>query len=137
MKVLFVCKYNSARSQMAAAFFNHYALKPNLAESAGIEPGALSMHAVKAMAEKDIDIFGNVVKSVDDAGSDFTHLVVIGDETITAKCPSFPKLEETVIWDLPDPSTFDGSQEEFSVLLCCIRDTIEQKVKALVTDGLE
>lgn len=133
MKVLFVCHYNSARSQMAAAFFNHYAKEGDSADSAGIEPGMLSMHAVKAMAEKDIDLFGAPVKGVDEVcDQPFTHLVVIGDETMLARCPEFKGLQETIIWDLPDPSKFEGPQEELTALLHALRDEIETKVTSLL-----
>lgn len=56
LKVLFVCIHNSARSQMAEAFFNQYAPDGDIAESAGITPGALNPYVVRAMAEKGFDI---------------------------------------------------------------------------------
>ncbi|MDW7672297.1 MAG: arsenate reductase ArsC, partial [Bacillota bacterium] len=40
-KVLFICVHNSARSQMAEAFLNHYGHNHFEAESAGLEPGNL------------------------------------------------------------------------------------------------
>ena len=135
LKVLFVCTYNSARSQMAEAFFNHYALASDAAQSAGIEPGALSLHAVKAMAEKGLDIFGNATRSVEElyrAGNSYSHIVVIGDKAVAEQCPDFPGVKAKIIWDLPDPSTFEGSQEELIALLDSVRDTIEEKVKALI-----
>ena len=55
-KVLFVCAENSARSQMAEAFFNHMADRWQ-AESAGTIPASeVKPLAVQAMAEIGIDI---------------------------------------------------------------------------------
>jgi arsenate reductase (thioredoxin) len=54
--VLFVCGENSARSQMAEAYFNHFSAAW-VAESAGTLPGSkVNPLAVLAMAEDGIDI---------------------------------------------------------------------------------
>lgn len=62
--ILFVCIHNSARSQMAEAFLNHYDGKSLIAESAGLEPGKLNPNVVKVMAEVGIDISHKGRKSV-------------------------------------------------------------------------
>ncbi|MEK6678610.1 MAG: arsenate reductase ArsC, partial [Nitrospirota bacterium] len=54
-RVLFVCKHNSARSQMAEAFLNAFAGDRFEAESAGLEPGVLNPLAVQVMKEAGID----------------------------------------------------------------------------------
>ena len=51
-KVLFVCVHNSARSQMAEAFLNHWVGNRFMAESAGMDPGELNPLAVEVMQEK-------------------------------------------------------------------------------------
>ncbi len=135
MNVLFVCNYNSARSQMAAAFFNHYATDGSQADSAGITPGMLSIKAVKVMAEKGIDIFGAPVKSVEDAeksAEPFSHLIIIGDESLRSASPFFATFEEVSVWEMADPSTFEGSDEELEELLRSLRDDIEANVKNML-----
>ncbi|MDD2951171.1 MAG: arsenate reductase ArsC, partial [Sulfuricurvum sp.] len=59
LRILFVCSHNSARGQMAEAFFNKYAHEDESAESAGIEPGELNPYVVRAMAEKGFDLSNN------------------------------------------------------------------------------
>jgi arsenate reductase len=133
--VLFVCNYNSARSQMAVAFFNRFAPEGVSAQSAGITPGMLSMKAVMVMAEKGYDLFGAPVRSVEEVlkeSESFTHLVVIGDEAVRDACPPVPGVTETLLWDLPDPSTFEGSDEELMTLLEQLSTAIELKVKTLL-----
>ena len=50
-KILFLCVHNSARSQMAEAFMKRDGRGCFEAESAGLEPGHLNPHVVRAMAE--------------------------------------------------------------------------------------
>ena len=57
--ILFICEHNSARSQMAEAFLNHYAGGKLFAESAGLEPGSLNPYAVEVLREEGIDISAN------------------------------------------------------------------------------
>lgn len=56
IKVLCVCVYNPARSQMAEAFLNQLAGNDFVAESAGIEAGKLNPIVVEAMMEIGIEI---------------------------------------------------------------------------------
>ncbi len=56
-RILFVCVHNSGRSQMAEAFFNHYAAGKAEAVSAGTRPAShVDQTVVKAMKEIGIDI---------------------------------------------------------------------------------
>ena len=64
--VLFVCVHNSARSQMAQAFLRERCPRDFDAESAGLEPGALSPLAVAAMQEIGIDISQQETKAAFD-----------------------------------------------------------------------
>lgn len=65
-RVLFVCEHNSARSQMAEAFFKALAGDRFEAQSAGLEPGELNPLAVEVMKEVGIDISRNETKNVFD-----------------------------------------------------------------------
>ncbi len=55
--VLFVCVENSGRSQMAEAFYNHYARGTSRALSAGTRPGqAVNPIVAGVMQEAGLDI---------------------------------------------------------------------------------
>lgn len=138
LKVLFVCVHNSARSQMAEAFFNRYATGIDTAESAGIKPGTLNPYVVRAMTEKGIDISGNSTKAVFDLykeGRTLSRVIAVCDEA-TQQCPIFPGVSRIVSWSFPDPSTFIGSDEEIMEQVRRVRDTIEEKVKAFIDSTL-
>gem|GEM_PF-5811169 len=55
-KLLILCTQNSARSQMAEAFFNKYGQDVLEVYSAGLEPTTVNPYAVRVMAESGVDI---------------------------------------------------------------------------------
>jgi arsenate reductase len=132
LKVLFVCVHNSARSQMAEAFFNQYASGGDVAESGGIEPGVLNPYVVKAMAEKGLDISKNKTKGVFDLykeGHKYSHVIAVCDAEAAQRCPIFPGVIKKELWSFPDPSAFGGSEDEIMEQVREIRDAIEAKIK--------
>jgi len=140
LKVLFVCIHNSARSQMAEAFFNQYAQAGDSAESAGLEPGKLNQNVVRVMGEKGIDISGNETKGVFNLykeGRTYSHIITVCDAEAAQRCPIFPGISRIIMWSFPDPSGFVGSDEEIMEQTRVVRDTIEAKVKAFITNPAE
>jgi len=137
LKVLFVCVHNSARSQMAEAFFNQYAHEGDIAESAGIKPGALNPYVVRAMAEKGFDISNNITKGAFDLykqGRLFSHVITVCDEA-TQQCPIFPGTRSVLSWSFEDPSVLSGSDEEIMEKVRVIRDSIEKKSQRVDRDN--
>ncbi|MGZ8548199.1 MAG: arsenate reductase ArsC [Sulfuricurvum sp.] len=140
LKILFVCVHNSARSQMAEAFFNHYTYNGDCAESAGIEPGKMNPYVVRAMAEKGFDFSHNQTKGVFNLykeGRTFSHVITVCDAQAAQRCPIFPGISRIIMWSFPDPSTFVGSDEEIMEQVRGVRDTIEQQVKAFIANPIE
>ncbi|MDP3292885.1 MAG: arsenate reductase ArsC [Sulfuricurvum sp.] len=140
LKVLFVCVHNSARSQMAEAFFNHYAQDSDCAESAGIEPGKMNPYVVRAMEEKGFDFSLNQTKGVFNLykeGRTYSHVITVCDAQAAQRCPIFPGISRIIMWSFPDPSTFTGSDEEIMEQVRVVRDTIEAKVQAFIANPLE
>lgn len=126
--VLFLCTHNAGRSQMALGFFNHIAGDRAVAWSGGSEPATvINPAAVEAMAERGIDISGEYPKPWTD------EVVRAADAVITMgcgdACPIFPgrRYEE---WVLDDPAGLDVDAVR------TIRDEIERRVRALVTELL-
>jgi arsenate reductase len=135
LKVLFVCVHNSARSQMAEAFFNKYAKSGDSAESAGIEPGKLNPFVIRAMSEKGFDISNNVTKGVFNLykeGRTYSHVITVCDAEAAQRCPIFPGIRRIIMWSFPDPSTFTGSDDEIMEQVRAVRYEIEQKVKVFI-----
>lgn len=140
LKILFVCVHNSARSQMAEAFFNAYAQGSDCAESAGIEPGKMNPYVVRAMAEKEFDLSNNETKGVFalyKEGRMYSHIITVCDAEAAQRCPIFPGISRIIMWSFPDPSSFTGSDEEIMEQTRIVRDTIEAKVKAFIANPTE
>jgi multimeric flavodoxin WrbA len=128
-KVLFACRENACRSQMAAAFAQYLAGEKIEAASAGSEPAEkINLDMVKAMEEKGIDMGFRKTRSLDKAASDLQPDIIITMGCGEA-CPFIPGMQR-MDWDLPDPA---GQSMD---VMRNIRDEIEKKVKALVNNTL-
>lgn len=135
IKVLFVCIHNSARSQMAEAFLNRLGQGRFVAESAGIEPGKLNPVVVEAMGEIGYDLSRNTTKKAFDflkEGREFDLVIKVCDQATGQRCPIFPSALLSLQWDFPDPSQFEGSQEEVLGRVRQVRDQIQQRIEELL-----
>jgi arsenate reductase (thioredoxin) len=124
-KVVFVCRENAGRSQMAAAFTRLHAGDRLDVASAGSQPAArVNPVMVDAMQEIGIDMGFCAPQSLDQAlaGGPPAALVGMGCDE---QCPVLPGAVR-LDWDLPDPA---GRSIDF---MRGLRDTIEQKVKAFI-----
>ena len=131
-KVLFVCIHNSARSQMAEAWLNHFCGEQFEAESAGLSPGTLNPLVVKVMQEVGIDISHKQTQAVSDlvnAGKMYAYVVTVCDESSAEQCPVFPGVAKRLHWGFPDPSGLTGVEEEKLAETRKIRDLIKAKIE--------
>jgi arsenate reductase (thioredoxin) len=124
--VMFLCVHNAGRSQMAMGFFRHLAGDGAMAWSGGSEPATdVNPAAVEAMAERGIDISGEIPKRwTDDTvrAADVVITMGCGDT-----CPYFPgkRYED---WVLDDPAGRDVAAVR------PIRDEIERRVRVLLSE---
>jgi protein-tyrosine-phosphatase len=128
-KILFACRENACRSQMAAAFAQHLAGDKFEVVSAGSEPAEkINLDMVKAMAEKGIDMGFRKTRFLDKAASELQPDMIITMGCGEA-CPFIPGMNR-LDWDLPDPA---GKPMD---VMRNVRDEIEKRVKALVNKTL-
>lgn len=135
IKILFVCVHNSARSQIAEAFLNHYGEGKFVAESAGLEKGVLNPLAVEVMAEIGFDISKNQVDSVFEVYKGhklYSYVITVCDESSGQRCPIFPGVRDMIHWSFDDPSSFEGSTEERLAKTRIVRDQIKDHILELV-----
>lgn len=130
--VLFLCVHNSARSQMAEALLKEMGGDRFEVSSAGLEPGELNPLAVRAMAEIGIDISKNKTKSVLDfvkEGRLFQHVITVCNAEENERCPIFPSISRKQHWNLPDPASFQGSDNEKLEKTRSVRDDLRRRIE--------
>lgn len=124
MKILFLCRRNAGRSQMAQAFFEQMA-PGHQATSAGSDPAeAVHPEVIHVMKEIGIDLSDRKPHRVDKAMLDQAdHVISMGcDDPAVCEYPG-RKVED---WALEDPSGKPIDEVRR------IRDEIQYRVQALV-----
>ena len=130
MKVLFVCKSNVGRSQMAEAFFNKLS-KKNIGSSAGISElfsgkklENIAGKIIKWMKEEEINISEKFPKQLTKSIANNSDLVVwIAPEE---KIPEYLLNKNIIFWNVKDAG---GKTYKFH---CFTKDKIKKLVKELV-----
>lgn len=124
-RVMFVCKKNSSRSQMAEAFAKRLGQDKIAVTSSGLEASQVNPHAIKAMADIGIDISDQT----SDALSDFQPQEF---DAVISLCgcgvnlpPEWLKRELFEDWQLEDPA-------EKPEIFPQVRDDIKQRVGKLI-----
>jgi arsenate reductase (thioredoxin) len=126
-KILFACRENACRSQMAGAFAQYLGGDKIDAGSAGSDAAAqVNPLMVEVMQEKGIDMAFRTTARLDAALSENPPdmIVTMG---CGEQCPFVPGCRR-IDWDLPDPA---GKSKEF---MRQARDEIEEKVKTLISE---
>lgn len=119
-KVLFICKQNSARSQMAEALLRMLYGDRYEAFSAGIIASWVDPHAIKAMEQLGVDMSAQRSKSIDEFKDImFDYVVTVCDQAKEA-CPYFPG-RRVLHHNFPKPST-QGSEAEILRSFAQVRD---------------
>ncbi len=124
-KILFACRENACRSQMASAFAHYHAGGEIDAFSAGSTPAAaINPLMEEAMRESGIDVAFRIPRAIETVVAQTRPDMVItmgcGEE-----CPFIPGVQYEN-WDIPDPA---GKPIEF---MRTVRDEIEKRVKDLI-----
>lgn len=133
--VLVLCTGNSCRSQMAEGLFEELGKGAWEASSAGSAPsGYVHPLAVKAMAQRGIDISAGRSKSVSEFEGQTFDLVVTVCDHANENCPYFPDALRREHWPFDDPADATGTEEEQLKVFHRVRDEIEQQISSFLTE---
>ncbi len=131
-RVIFVCTHNSARSQMAEGLLRHLAGDRYEVYSAGTVATKVNPLAIKAMAEKGIDISHHTSDHIDKyMGMEFDYVITVCDNA-NESCPYFPTNKIRWHWSFEDPSAATGTAEQRLNKFREIRDQIEKRLAVLL-----
>lgn len=125
-KVLFICRNNSARSQMAEALLEYLYSDHYQAYSAGSDPKPINPMTIKLMEELDIDMSTRRSKSLKKfEGIEFDLVVSLcGEED--ELCPVFLTGKRFMHHGFSDPQSYAGTAEEKLEIFRKIRDEIRE-----------
>ncbi|NEN88210.1 MAG: arsenate reductase, glutathione/glutaredoxin type [Okeania sp. SIO3H1] len=124
-RVMFVCKKNSARSQMAEAFAKRLGKDKIAVTSSGLEASQVNPHAIQAMSDIGIDISDQTSKALSDfQPQDFDVVISLCGCGINLP-PEWLTQEVFEDWQLEDPA-------EKPEIFPQVRDDIQERVGNLI-----
>jgi arsenate reductase len=138
--VLFICRHNSGRSQIAEAYLRKYGGEGLLVESAGLEPaGQVHPLVVEVMQEEGIDLSQKKPQSVFglfQQGKLFDHVITVCSDS-EGECPVFPGITRRWHLPFPDPSAVSGTPEQKLAQVREIRDAIKAMILSPPEGGFD
>ncbi len=129
--VLFLCRANACRSQIAEGLARRLLPDGVQVFSAGSRPEVVDPRAIASLGEIGIDISDQRSKSTDEvpAGS-VDHVITLCSEG-EEDCPVFPGDVTRLYWPLPDPAAAQGTTEEVMRAFYEVRDELADRIRAL------
>ena len=124
--VLFVCRHNTGRSQMAEAYLRSFLGDTVTVASAGtIAADVPDPGVVAVMAEDGIDISKHTSNNVDEyVDIPFDYVITVCDNA-KENCPYFPTTAERFHYNFPDPAKATGTPDEVMAEFRRVRDMIK------------
>jgi arsenate reductase (thioredoxin) len=136
LKILFVCRKDAIRSQMAEGFVRFYSGNRLEVESAGEAPQALDSYAAWAMHETGVDITHQRPTALETKKLDeYDYVVTLCPEAEQA-IPNPPQRGKLLRWSIPDPSKVRGQSSDRIKAYRIIRYHIERHVQGLLEELL-
>jgi protein-tyrosine-phosphatase len=129
MRILFLCKANVTRSQMAEAFFNEYS-KKHTSESAAlkIDINYIDERVIRAMKEIGFDLSNKKPKQVTNEMIDNADKVIILSPDLKEY---YTWNKKPIIWDVYDVIKDKNGKIDYKQFVD-IRNKIDGKIKGLV-----
>jgi len=124
--VLFICKNNAGRSQMAEGLLRHLYGNKYDVYSAGFDPKEISTLSIQVLAEIGADISNQYSKSIKEyEGQEFDHVIILCDDS----CPSFIDGRKCIHHEFKDPKKYsEGKLNKINVFRS-IRDEIKDWIE--------
>lgn len=128
-RVMFVCKKNSARSQMAEGFANHLGVGIIAVTSSGLEASQVRPEAIATMKDAGIDIGHQTSNALSEFNPEDFDVVISLCGCGVNLPPAWVNREVFADWQLDDPA-------EQPEIFPRVRDEIRSRVVALI-DSLQ
>jgi ArsR family transcriptional regulator len=129
--VVFLCRANSARSQIAEGWLRALSGGRITVRSAGTQPTQLHPLAEQAMAEVGIDIGHHQSKHVDVLAQLRPDVVVTVCDIAREECAVWQQAAARLHWSIPDPVKREGDTRPLEAFRA-VRDELRQRVEGLL-----
>ncbi len=129
--VVFLCRANSARSQMAEGWLRALSSGRVVVRSAGTQPATLHPLAIQVMAEIGIDIGHHQAKHVDTLAALRPDVVITVCDIAREECAVWIRAATRLHWSIPDPVAVPGEAERL-VTFRSVRDDLRQRTLGLL-----
>ena len=103
LRVLFLCTYNSARSQMAEGLLRHLGGDLYRVASAGSQPRQVHPDAVAVMGKMGIDISRLRSKHMDEVKDQGFDVAITVCDRVREECIRYDICKTNLHWSVPDP----------------------------------
>lgn len=130
-RVLFFCKHNSCRSQMAEAYLKKQASDRFEVFSAGLYPEMIHPVVEVVLQEDGVSIHDQTAKSIDLylGKQPLDHIIIVCQEG-EAECPRlYPFALHVERWPIADPAQVQGDKETILAAFRNTRDDIKRRVE--------
>lgn len=128
-RVMFVCRKNSARSQMAEGFARALGAGKVVVTSSGLEASQVRPEAIATMKEIGIDISGQTSNALSEFAPENFDAVISLCGCGTSLPPEWVLREYFDDWQLDDPA-------ERPEIFPRVRDEVKARVERLIADEL-
>jgi arsenate reductase len=133
--VLFVCSFNSVRSQIAEGLLRHRCGGRYTICSAGLAPAGLNPYAVLVMKEAGIDISRQRSKSVSRFSQrKFDYVITLCDQVSRAGSSIIPKGDKVCHRGFTSPSEIRKNKDEITADYRRLRDDIGAWISEIFPD---
>lgn len=128
-KVLFICSYNSVRSQMAEGLLKYLYPESYEVYSAGLEESGVNPHARKVLKETGIDISNQHSKNITEfLNKKFDYVVAMSNE-VKQTYPAFPGAKRYIHKNFLDPAATRGNEESILNTFRKVKDEIKNWIE--------
>ncbi len=129
-KVIFLCTYNSARSQMAEAFLRKLAGDKFIVFSAGIDPLPINYCTRKVMDDLGYDLKDHFSKNYEKyVGVIKFDIIITLSNRAEKKCETLPEFKDRLHWSFKDPGPCNNVFVEEIAKYRNTRDQILKKIE--------
>jgi len=133
--VLFICSFNSVRSQIAEGLLNARCPDRYHARSAGVAPGGISPYAVTVMKEAGIDISAQKSKKLAVFHTmKFDYVVTMCDHAKLAAVGALPEGGTRIHRNFVSPSEVQGNKEHILAEFRVLREDIDAWLTEIFPD---